>query len=79
MKYCPHVPTPPQSAFLLYNGHEALYGGAAGGGKSDALLMAALQYVEYPKYSALILRRTFPDLAKGGTAWRLRRSLTQVE
>jgi len=42
---------------------EALYGGAAGGGKSDALLMAALQYVHVPGYSALILRRTFADLA----------------
>lgn len=41
---------------------EALYGGAAGGGKSDALLMAALQYVHVPGYTALILRRTFADL-----------------
>jgi predicted phage terminase large subunit-like protein len=41
---------------------EALYGGAAGGGKSDALLMAALQYVDVPGYSALLLRRTFKAL-----------------
>jgi hypothetical protein len=40
-----------------------LFGGAAGGGKSDALLMAALQYVDWPGYAALILRRTFPDLS----------------
>jgi predicted phage terminase large subunit-like protein len=39
-----------------------MYGGAAGGGKSDALIMDALQYVHVPRYSALILRRTFPDL-----------------
>lgn len=65
VKYCAgHVPTPPQAAFLLYNGDEALYGGAAGGGKSDALLMAALQYVEFPDYHALILRRTFTDLSQ---------------
>lgn len=29
---------------------------------SDALLMAALQYVDVPGYAALVLRRTFPEL-----------------
>lgn len=43
-----------------------MYGGAAGGGKSDALLMAALQYVEEPGYVALLFRRTFPDLSLPG-------------
>ena len=41
---------------------EALYGGAAGGGKSDALLMAALQYVHVPGYAAIIFRRSYTDL-----------------
>ncbi len=50
--------------FLALDGLEALYGGAAGGGKSDALLMAALQYVHVPGYAALILRRTFKDLMR---------------
>lgn len=45
---------------------EALYGGAAGGGKSDALLMCALQYVDVPHYSALLLRRSFSDLMQPG-------------
>jgi predicted phage terminase large subunit-like protein len=56
-------PTAPQTAFLLLDCMEALYGGAAGGGKSSALLMAALQYVDVPGYNALILRRTYKDLA----------------
>lgn len=33
---------------------------------SDSLLMAALQYADVPGYSALILRRTFPDLTLPG-------------
>lgn len=65
-KYIPHAPFPQQAAFLLLPHREALYGGAAGGGKSDALLMAALQYVDVPGYRALLLRRTFADLALPG-------------
>lgn len=45
---------------------EALYGGAAGGGKSDAILMDALQNIEVPGYAALLFRRTFADLALPG-------------
>jgi len=45
---------------------EAFFGGAAGGGKSQTLLMAAAQYVEVPGYSALILRKTLPDLNQAG-------------
>lgn len=55
---------PRQAQFLAYEGREAMYGGAAGGGKSFGLLMAALQYVDVPGYHALILRRTFKQLAK---------------
>lgn len=52
----------PQTTFLASQAHEALYGGAAGGGKSDALLFGALRQVAHPEYRALILRRTFPEL-----------------
>lgn len=65
-RFIPHTPTAPQAAFLLLDCKEALYGGAAGGGKSDALLMAALQYVDAPGYSAIIFRRSYPDLARPG-------------
>ena len=41
-----HVPFSNQIDFLTYDSEELLYGGMAGGGKSDALLMASLQYVE---------------------------------
>jgi predicted phage terminase large subunit-like protein len=65
-RYVPHRPHPRQHAFLLVDSLEALFGGAAGGGKSDALLMAALQYVDVPGYAALLLRRTFTDLSLPG-------------
>jgi hypothetical protein len=41
---------------------EVLYGGAAGGGKTDALVYGALRQIAHPSYRALILRRTFPEL-----------------
>jgi Phage terminase large subunit len=62
--YVPHEPTPRQALFLDLPHKEAFYGGAAGGGKSDALLMGALEHVSKPGYAALILRRTFADLKK---------------
>ena len=42
------------------------YGGAAGGGKSDYLLMAASQFCAHSDYAALILRDTFQNLAEPG-------------
>lgn len=64
--FCPEKPSITQKVFLRTNSIEALFGGAAGGGKSSALLMAALQYVDVPNYSAILFRRTFADLALPG-------------
>lgn len=63
-KYIPYDPTPKQRAFLLMNDtKEILYGGAAGGGKSVAQLMGALQFVDIPGYSAILFRKTYADLS----------------
>jgi predicted phage terminase large subunit-like protein len=61
--FIPCTPTPRQAAFLVLECQEAFYGGAGGGGKSEALLMAALQYADVPGYNAIIIRRSIPDLA----------------
>ena len=61
-RYCPHKPTPMQTAFLLCPRPEVFFGGAAGPGKTEALLMGAVQLVEHPNYHALLLRRTFRQL-----------------
>lgn len=61
--YIPVEPSARQWAFLSLGVKEALYGGAAGGGKSYALLTAALEHVAVPTYRALLLRRTYQDLS----------------
>jgi hypothetical protein len=66
LRYSPYVPTPKQEAFMRLRAVEAFYGGAAGPGKSTALLMDALQFADVPGYAALLLRRTYGDLALPG-------------
>lgn len=56
------TPQPRQIEFMQRPEYEAMYGGAAGGGKSDALLIEALRQVHIPHYRALILRKTVPQL-----------------
>ncbi len=51
-----------QKRFLMSAVDEVLYGGAAGGGKSWALLMWASFGVENPDYRCLLMRRTYPEL-----------------
>jgi hypothetical protein len=63
--YPPHAEKQKQ-ALLLDHVQEVLYGGAAGGGKSDWLLMEALKYVQVPGYAAILLRRSYADLSLPG-------------
>ena len=57
-------PQPKQAAFMRRCEDEALYGGAAGGGKSDALVIEVLRQVDVPHYRGLIVRKTYPQLSE---------------
>ena len=57
-------PQPKQVQFMQRAEFEALYGGSAGGGKSDALVAEALRQVQFPYYKGLILRKSYPQLSE---------------
>ena len=52
----------PQARFLASPAFEVLYGGEAGGGKTDAIVAGPLRQTGHPLYRAIIFRRTFPEL-----------------
>lgn len=73
--FIPHWPTSRQLHFLSAHVqlappgdvYESLYGGAAGGGKSDALLMAAAQYAwRHGDFAGVCIRRSYAELAMPG-------------
>ncbi len=57
-----HANEGPQTDFLAAPERDVLYGGAAGGGKSYAMLVDPLRYAHKKAHRALILRRSMPEL-----------------
>ncbi len=62
-------PQPAQEAFLSSPADIAIYGGAAGGGKTYALLMEPARHVHRPGFAPVIFRRTSPQVRNEGGLW----------
>ena len=59
----------PQETFLSTPADIAIYGGAAGGGKSFALLMEPLRHITKPGFSAVFFRRNTTQIKNPGGLW----------
>lgn len=59
----------PQEAFLATRADLAIYGGAAGGGKTWGLLLEPLRHVHNRDFGAVIFRRTYPQVTAEGGMW----------
>lgn len=60
-QFCGYTPSDKQQLFLEQFCYEGFFGGALGGGKTDALKMAAAQFFHVPGYHAIIFRKTRPN------------------
>jgi len=59
----------PQTQFLETTADIAIFGGAAGGGKTFSLLMEPLRHVMNPRFSGLIFRRSSVQIRNIGGLW----------
>jgi len=62
-------PQPKQEEFLTTKADIAVYGGAAGGGKTFGLLMSPLYHVDNPKFNAVFFRRSIVQIRNPGGLW----------
>jgi predicted phage terminase large subunit-like protein len=59
----------PQERFLATSADIAVFGGAAGGGKSFAALLEPLRHIGNPEFGAVIFRRNLTEVTEQGGLW----------
>lgn len=59
----------PQTQFLASAADIAIYGGAAGGGKTWAILMEPIRHIRVPGFSSVTFRRTTVQVRNPGGLW----------
>ena len=59
----------PQTAFMASGADIVIYGGAAGGGKTYALLMEALRHKDVPGFGGVIFRKNYNQITAEGGLW----------
>lgn len=59
----------PQTEFLSSKADIAIYGGAAGSGKTFGVLLETLRHISIKDFNAVIFRRTTPEIRNAGGLW----------
>ena len=65
----------PQTDFLMSKADIAIYGGAAGDGKSFSLMLEPLYHIDNANFRCVVFRRTVPMLRAPGSLWDASRTI----